>query len=220
MNKIKNLFQRYSELKTHKVFYLQLGLGVLFLVVSLFFNYAANTYTAASDNTVVRDIILDNIPAIRVDGIFFEGVIMLVAFIALLGLASPKRIPFLLKSIAVFVAVRSFFLVLTHLAPPVHPVLVPSNNFLERLASGSGSDLFFSGHTGLPFLMAMLFWRNKYLRVIFLCASVFFGATVLLGHLHYSIDVFSAFFITYGIYRISMRIFPSDYKFFESSLKP
>lgn len=189
------------------------------MLLSLLLNHAANTYTLSHGSSAVTDIILDNIPAVSVDGVFFEGIIVLVFFIALLGLANPKRIPFLLKSIALFVAVRSFFLILTHLAPPIHPTLVPSDNFLEKLASGSGSDLFFSGHTGLPFLMAMLFWRNKYLRAIFLFASVFFGATVLLGHLHYSIDVFSAFFITYGIYRVSLRIFPSDYKLFESSLK-
>ena len=218
MSKIKIFFQRYAELKSHKVFYLQFVLGLLFLGISLLLNYAANTYTAAHGSSAVTDLILDNIPTWRVDAVFFEGIIGFVLFIALLALYQPKRIPFLLKSIALFVAVRSFFLVLTHLAPPAHPALVPSGNFMEKLASGSGSDLFFSGHTGLPFLMALLFWEDKVLRWLFLCASVVFGAAVLLGHLHYSIDVFSAFFITYGIYQAAVRLFRSDYRLFHGNL--
>ncbi|MCL5009147.1 MAG: hypothetical protein M1400_02270, partial [Patescibacteria group bacterium] len=59
---------------------------------------------------------------------------------------------------------------------------------------------------------------DRLLRYVFLAASVVFGAAVLLGHLHYSIDVFSAFFITYGIYRIAVKIFPADSKLFDGSI--
>jgi hypothetical protein len=78
----------------------------------------------------------------------------------------------------------------------------------------SGNDLFFSGHTGLPFLIALIFWDHVYVRTLFLSSSVVFGVIVLLSHLHYSIDVFSAFFITYSIYHISLKLFHLDYTFF------
>jgi hypothetical protein len=87
-------------------------------------------------------------------------------------------------------------------------------SFWEKLLSGSGDDLFFSGHTGFPYLMALIFWNTKPLRWLFLAASIFFGGAVLLGHLHYSIDVFSAFFITYGIFNIAIRLFKNDFNFF------
>jgi len=45
-----------------------------------------------------------------------------------------------------------------------------------------------------------------------LAASLIFGAAVLFGHLHYSIDVFAAFFITYAIFHIAQKFFPKDYK--------
>jgi membrane-associated phospholipid phosphatase len=73
-----------------------------------------------------------------------------------------------------------------------------------------GGDLFFSGHTGLPFLIALIYWDHKTYRIIFITLAAIFGSVALMGHLHYSIDVFAAFFITYAIYHIAMQIFKKD----------
>ena len=78
----------------------------------------------------------------------------------------------------------------------------------------NGNDLFFSGHTGLPFLLALIFWENKKLRFLFLGFSVLFAVVVLLGHLHYSIDVFAAYFITYTIFHICKFLFKKDWQLF------
>ena len=91
-----------------------------------------------------------------------------------------------------------------------------SENFISsyRLAQAifSGNDLFFSGHVGLTFLVALLFWDTPVLRYIYLSMSIVFAVVVLLGHLHYSIDVFAAYFITYTIFVIARNIFKSDYE--------
>ncbi len=183
--------------------------------LSLFFNYYAQAYTAThSTNNSVSDIILDHLPAKNVDDVFLEGFMIFIAFVTVLAIHKPSRIPFILKASALFIFTRAIFITLTHLAPPAHMTTVNAVSFWERLLSGSGDDLFFSGHTGFPYLMALIFWQNKYLRWLFLATAVFFGGAVLLGHLHYSIDVFSAFFITYGIFNIAKRIFKKDYEFF------
>jgi hypothetical protein len=75
----------------------------------------------------------------------------------------------------------------------------------------SGNDLFFSGHTGYPFLLALIFWNIPVLRYFFFLCSIAGGVVVLLGHLHYSIDVFSAFFIAYGVFEIAKKIFNKEY---------
>jgi uncharacterized membrane protein YccC len=62
--------------------------------------------------------------------------------------------------------------------------------------------------------MAMVLWNKPLVRIFCLASSIFFGIIVLLGHLHYSIDVASAFFITYSIYHIAERFFPADQKLF------
>jgi hypothetical protein len=116
---------------------------------------------------------------------------------------------------SIFIAIRSFFIILTHIAPSLHQIPMDIQNRVMNVFTFTG-DLFFSGHTGMPFLMALIFWKEKMLRSVFIMTSFFFGFIVLLGHLHYSIDVFSAFFITYGIFQISKWIFEKDFHLLNS----
>jgi hypothetical protein len=83
-----------------------------------------------------------------------------------------------------------------------------------------GSDLFFSGHTGMPFLAALAFWHIPQWRIFYLALTVFFGSVVLLGHYHYSIDVLAALFITHGVFQVSCWLFARDYALFRSSENP
>ena len=130
-------------------------------------------------------------------------------------LQEPKKIPFAIKSIALFVLVRSVFVTLTHLG--VSSAVLPpdfASNFIKRFMYGG--DRFFSGHTGLPFLMALIFWKNKRLRIFCIVSALFFGAVVLMVHVHYSIDVLAAFFITYTIYHLAEAFFKKDRQLFYS----
>lgn len=199
----------------HKIFWSQRNLrlsalaALLLLALSFLFNFFANVYVARSTGNYVSDLILDHLPVVNVDFIFSEGFTIFCLFIILLLLHQPNKIPFAVKSIALFILIRSVFITLTHLAiPPDHSYLEP-NRILDNMTSSD--DLFFSAHTGLPFLLALIFWENKSLKIFFISASLFFAVSVLLGHLHYSIDVFAAFFITYTIFHIAQKIFPKDY---------
>jgi len=192
--------------------------GIGFFAISLVINYLAGSYATAHVSNPVNDLILDNLPTVDVDGIFIYGIVAFFLFV--IGLLSfrPRRIPFVLKSFSLFLVVRSFFIILTHLAPSVHQAPLDSTSFIVNTFTFTG-DLFFSGHTGLPFLMALVFWDEKVLRWIFLITAFLFGIVVLLGHFHYSIDVFAAFFITFGIYKISERLFTKDFHLFNSATK-
>jgi hypothetical protein len=124
--------------------------------------------------------------------------------------------PFAMKSLALFAIIRSVFVSLTHISPFPTSVLISPDFFGHTFFDGifNGYDLFFSGHTGVPFLLALMFWNNEKWRSIFLGFSVVFAIVVLLGHLHYSIDVLSAYFITFGIFNISKYLFKQDWELF------
>jgi len=189
--------------------------GIGLLALSLFINYIAGTYASTHVSNPVNDIILDNLPAKDVYGVFIYGLLIFFVFVGLLCAFRPRIFPFVLKSLSVFIVVRAFFIILTHTAPSLHQIPIDVEYRLMNFFTFTG-DLFFSAHTGLPFLMALIFWNNILLRNIFITSSIFFGFIVLLGHLHYSIDVFSAFFITYGIFQISKWIFEKDFHLLNS----
>jgi hypothetical protein len=107
--------------------------------------------------------------------------------------------------LSLFIIVRSGFMLFTHLGVPYDAVKFTSPGILQLF--DFTNDLFFSGHTGLPFLGFLIFKQHKRIRYFMLISSIILGITVLLMHIHYSIDVFSAFFITFGVYTIGNWFF-------------
>lgn len=212
MNQINTKNPAYLTSKRYVISILD---SLIFLSLSLIANFYAGKFATFRAGNSVQDIILSNIPVYDVHDIFIYGPVVMWAVLAIYCINKPHKLPFILKSIAIFILIRSTFVSLTHIGP-----------FPDALAMGIdspdwirlftfGGDLFFSAHTGLPFLLALIFWKEKALRILFIATSVFFGVIVLMGHLHYSIDVLSAFFITYTIYNISKWLFKNDFAMFE-----
>lgn len=209
---MKRIIEKHKYYWSQKDFWESIILGLLFLAGSLFFNHLVSAYVDKSAGAYVQDILLDNLPVLNVDWIINDGVIVFSLFIIVYTFIHPKKVPFILKSIALFIFIRSIFITLTHLGPAPNRSYLNPDDFLIRI--NVGRDMFFSGHTGLPFLLALIFWENKIVRYVSLAASLVFGSAVLLGHMHYSIDVFGAFFITYTIFCISRKFFVADLKLF------
>lgn len=195
----------------NKEFLRSFFIAMVLLSLSLIINFYAGVYATEKASNAVTDIILSNTPVFDLDGVFIYGSILFWLLVSALLLRTPRYIPFTVKGIALFVIVRAIFISLTHLGPfPTHAII--TSNILHNLTFGA--DLFFSGHVGLPFLLSLIFWDNRHLRIFFILVSIFFAAVVLLAHLHYSIDVLSAYFITYSIYQIARKLFKKDYLIF------
>lgn len=210
----RTLLEKYKTLLGQRSFRASLGTSVIALVGSLIVNSLAIHFSTERVSNSVTDIILSNTTALPVSNLFIYGTFIVVAVSIIVALYHPREIPFALKSVALFFIVRSIFVSLTHLAPFTP---LTADDFGATINNSFfGGDLFFSGHTGLPFLGALFFWDRPKLRYFYLAVSVFFGIIVLLGHIHYSIDVASAFFITFGIYHIAVWMFKKDFALFKA----
>jgi hypothetical protein len=201
----------------NKDFLISLFVAIVFFAISLVINFLAGTYASKVASNSVTDIILSNTRVYDVDFLFTYGLFVMWVPMGIFCFWHPKHIPFVLKSIALFMVIRAVFISITHIGPfPTHIDMDIVGN-LNSLINFSG-DLFFSAHTGLPFLMALIFWDYKKIRYFCIICSIFFGTVVLLGHVHYSIDVLGAFFITYTIFHIAEIIFKKDRQVFYSGI--
>ncbi len=212
-NYLKILWLRYKECFNSASYITTFTSGSILFIASCVSYFYSSIYATEKASNYVTDIVLSNTRVFDVDGAFIYGPVVLWTLVLILLVNDPKKIPFTLKAVSLFILIRSVFVSITHLGPFPTQVDIGPLNFLTVLMAGG--DYFFSGHTGLPYLLALLFWDNLFLRVLFFISSIFFGAVVLLGHLHYSIDVLAAFFITYTIYHLAEIFFPKDKKSFK-----
>lgn len=181
-------------------------------VVEHFANIYAYDVALRPTSNHVGDLILDNIPVVDWNFIIIEGALLAIVFGTLYVLSKPRAIAFSLKALALFIIIRAFFISLTHVG--IHPEsLAPDLGFFGAIYTylNFQTGLFFSGHTGLPFLIALIFWDAPRARYLLIALSGVFAVAVLVAHIHYSIDVFAAPFMTYGIFKIAQFLFPRDY---------
>lgn len=209
---IKTIAAKHTELWQLPNFRNSAILAFLILPASLVFYYFAASYATKQAGSGINDIILSRLPVFDVSIIFIWAAFAVIIFCFFLILFEPKWLPFVVKSASVFIIIRSVFITLTHLGPPL--AIYTTTSQVMKTFNFTG-DLFFSGHAGMPFLMALIFWQRKILRNIFLVASFILSLGVLFGHLHYSIDVLAAYFITYSIFSICKKIFAKDYLAFK-----
>ena len=208
-------FFRHHKQFWNKEHVISLFWAVILSILALLIQKYADIYVSHLNGAYVGDLILDHIPTIDLDIFIVQGALFL-SFISILVLIlKPRYILFTIKSVAMFIIIRSFFISLTHLGVDPHQLVLDSTNIGYKLYNylfNTSGDFFFSGHTGLPFLMYLIFWHEKPWRDFFLGVSIIFGISVLFAHIHYSIDVFAAPFMVYGIFTISRKIFLKDYE--------
>ena len=209
-----DILRLYRSLFGNRAYVRSVCEGAVFLGASSIAIFAAVTYATVHASNYVTDFVLSRVGPFNVRFLFIYGTFT--AFVITGGLLvwRPNRLPFALKAIALFLLVRAVFVALTHMAPsPIDPQK-PAPFFNSIFYGG---DLFFSGHTGLPFLAALAFWHIPQWRTFYLMLTAFFGTIVLLGHYHYSIDVLAALFIAHGVFQVSCWLFGREYALFRSS---
>ncbi len=181
--------------------------GVLGLFVLSYFLYTNLGWSA--DQRVMptgSDWLLKRLPIINVLPILSWGWLALHIYAGGAAiLYYPRRMPFLIFMLSLFIAIRSVFISLSPIGPPKDMMDMSKLDFLFSQIMGTWTfqnEFVFSGHTSIPFLF-FLFFETYWLRTLCLTGSIVMGLCVLLSHNHYTVDVLGAFFVSYSIYRLS-----------------
>jgi hypothetical protein len=176
----------------------------VFTAVALCMDYYCGAYVTVTKGAKVPDLILDRFQAVDMSFLFVYGYMALIVTMFLYPTFFRVRTLHIVAiQFSLLLLLRSVFMIFTHIETPAGSVSVGFPGFFEKLYFEN--DMFFSGHTAMPFLGFYLF-RHSPLRYVFLIGAVVMGIVVLAMHLHYSIDVFGAFFMTYCSYRMGQRL--------------
>lgn len=122
---------------------------------------------------------------------------------------TPKRVPFLLFTLALYMGVRAAFVFLSPIGAPAGMVDMRLHDFLFSRLLGTWTftnEFVFSGHTSIPFLF-FLFFRTPGLKALMLAGSLVMGVCVLLSRNHYTVDVLAAPLVTYSVYAASEALY-------------
>ncbi|UPT74821.1 MAG: hypothetical protein M0D55_03640 [Elusimicrobiota bacterium] len=179
------------------------------LLAALALNYWTGTYVDRIGPALApaRDFLFDRLPFAVFPLVHGWG---FVGFLAVFGAGAwldgrGRRVPFYLWAYALIIAARAVFTVLTPLGVPAE---APTFEHYSLRGVFQYFDFrhtfFFSGHTAFPFT-GFLIAGQRWVRLACLGFSLLLASSVLLSRLHYSIDVFAAFFIAYAVADLSRK---------------
>jgi len=240
-----------------------LGISVLILLANLALLIWAGYFldTNYSHLPPLPDLVLEVLPSWDVRFLIQIGLLTSLILFAAGSWNELPRMPYIFFIVGFWFFVRTVSMVVTPLGIPADILTVYPENFYDlqsfwgliSSSLASPSVLFFSGHTGLPFLGYLIFkksircrtlgfpmllfsvvyffsgdlypswgwyilglgwllvffnWQRVIsLRYVFLTWSLVMALAVLFTHVHYTIDVIGAYFMTAGIYFIGRRLF-------------
>ena len=143
-------------------------------------------------------------------GLIYVSLIAAIIFFS----KKPQLLLVAFQSYFLMIILRMIAMYLVSLNPPAK--MIPLNDpLVEFFGTGQllTKDLFFSGHTATLFLLFLLA-DLKSLKIFFLISTITLAISVLLQHVHYSIDVLAAPFFAYG----SLKLIEKLRQKFSSSL--
>lgn len=119
---------------------------------------------------------------------------------------NPVKLMFTVQLYVLMVVIRIAAMYLLPLEPPAQ-IIVLADPVVELFGTGESltKDLFFSGHTASLFIFYLAADDKRY-KSIFLCATILVAVSVILQHVHYTIDVLAAVLFTYAAYNLLKKI--------------
>ena len=152
------------------------------------------------------DPVITLFPAINLTWLIFCVIYVGLISAVVVLVRHPQHLLFALQTYTLLVIVRMVAMFLLPLDPPAGMIEL-RDPFVEFFGTGQtlSRDLFFSGHTATLFLVALVV-PGRPMKIIYMVCTLAVALSVLLQHVHYTIDVFAALFFTYGCYHMIYAI--------------
>ncbi len=181
--------------------------AVTLLLLAMVLTALANflNFVEARQGITLSDPFLNLFNPIDLTWLIF-ALIYISLFVAIATLIkNPKRLIITIQVYTLMVAVRIIAMYLLPLEPPAK-IIILNDPLVEFFGTGQTltKDLFFSGHTATLFIL-FLVSEKKITKTIFLISTILVAVSVLLQHVHYTIDVFAAVFFSFACYKFVLK---------------
>jgi membrane-associated phospholipid phosphatase len=192
----------WKEFLNHKKNRNEFLISLFLLVVALTTLANFVNFAEARNGVVLQDPLLNLFNPIDLTWLIFGLIYISIVAAILTLLKNPKQLLFAMQLYTLMVVVRITAMYLLPLEPPAKIIML-IDPFVEFFGTGKTltKDLFFSGHTATLFIL-FLVSQHKIIKIVFLICTIIVAISVLLQHVHYTIDVFAALFFTYACYKI------------------
>lgn len=178
----------------------ELTVTVLFLIISLVSLANFLNFIEARPGVVLPDPVLNLFNPVDLTWLTFGLIYFSLLFAVYSLIKKPVQLIFAFQLYTIMVIIRMAAMYLLPLEPPKN-MIVLKDPLVEYFGTGQTltKDLFFSGHTATLFILYLVSVKKPN-KIIFLFCTGTVALTVLLQHVHYTIDVFAALFFTYSAF--------------------
>ncbi len=203
---LSNIKNEWQIITKDKSFRLQFIITLIALAIILFFFPKFLSFIETRQGVVLNDPVLNLFAPVNVTWLTFMVIYFALIAAIIYFVQNPKQLLTAITAYGIMILFRIAAMYILPLDPPAKMIAL-QDPFVEFFGQ-SGTltrDLFFSGHTAIMFLF-FLITVNKKLKYIFLSGTIAIAILVIIQHVHYSVDVFVAFFVSYCSYAIAKKI--------------
>ena len=208
LNSSRLIPQAWSNAWSTNFFKSRFQLGLIIWIILLIAFPIFFDFIEARDGNKIDDYLLKILPVYDVSVATFLIIWSMFIFLMYRSITSPYLLLLFLWGFIFLSLSRFLSIYLFPLNPPDQLIELRdpiTNIFYGKKQHFITKDLFYSGHTSTQFLMYLCFTK-KHDKMLALGSTMIIGILVLVQHIHYSIDVIAAPFMTYLVYLISKKI--------------
>ena len=203
LTNIYSIWKEYLNTKAN-VYNFYSSISLLIITLLALTNFL--TFVESRTGTILSDPILESFNPVNLNWFIFLLIYLSVVISILSLLPDPGNLLFLIQSYILMILFRIAAMYVVPLNPPENTILL-NDPFVQYFTANQilTKDLFYSGHTATIFLIYLVS-TNRSLKYLFLIFTFLIASSLLIQHVHYTIDILAAPFFSYGSYRLVKKL--------------